>query len=225
MTDLSNWDFASSFTAMQIALLIEGKNASFCEAEGYGDTYQQSASTVILGRMSSDFTATWSAYAFSDFVDGPRELLPWENILPSLQMNRMAKNCFEFGKKAEFEKWLIDGDKTNFYKQNFERKDIQYWIDINKFPSKYVFEKKAALETKEPTANKVPTFVEKTIASREHTSYLNIIGAMLEQLTAGAANDTTVILQAVEAHKNKYGVSERKLQEVFAAAKRSLGAS
>jgi len=69
--------------------------------------------------------------------------------------------------------------------------------------------------------------VEKTYtpSARAETSYLNIIGAMLVQLTAGRANDTTVINQAITDYGTKPGVSERKLQEVFAAAKRSLGAT
>ena len=65
----------------------------------------------------------------------------------------------------------------------------------------------------------------KPLGNRERTSYLNIIGVMLAQLTAGKANDTTVITQAVTQYGTKNGISERKLQEVFAAAKRSLGAS
>lgn len=66
---------------------------------------------------------------------------------------------------------------------------------------------------------------EKQLGTRERTSYLNIIGVMLEQLTTGRANDTTVIKQAIANHGTKQGISERKLQEAFAAAKRSLGAS
>ena len=67
--------------------------------------------------------------------------------------------------------------------------------------------------------------VNKPMSTRERTSYLNIVGAMLVQLTAGKANDTTVITQAVNDYGNKPGISQRKLQEAFAAAKRSLGAS
>lgn len=65
----------------------------------------------------------------------------------------------------------------------------------------------------------------KLLGNRERTSFLNIIGAMLAQLTAGKANDTTVITQALADYGTKDGISARKLQEVFAAAKRSLGAS
>lgn len=69
------------------------------------------------------------------------------------------------------------------------------------------------------------TASDKPLTTRERTSYLNIIGALLSQLTAGKANDTTVITQAVTDYGEKQGISGRKLQEAFAAAKRSLGAS
>ena len=69
------------------------------------------------------------------------------------------------------------------------------------------------------------TAIDKPLITRERTSYLNIIGALLAQLTAGKANDTTVITQAVTDYGAKQGISQRKLQEAFAAAKRSLGAS
>ena len=69
------------------------------------------------------------------------------------------------------------------------------------------------------------TAIDKPLLIRERTSYLNIIGALLSQLTAGKANDTTVINQAVTDYPRTQGISTRKLQQVFAAAKRSLGAS
>jgi hypothetical protein len=69
------------------------------------------------------------------------------------------------------------------------------------------------------------TAVDRPLTTRERTSYLNIIGALLSQLTAGKANDTTVITQAVTDYGTKHGISQRKLQQAFAEAKRSLGAT
>jgi hypothetical protein len=69
------------------------------------------------------------------------------------------------------------------------------------------------------------TAVDRPLTTRERTSYLNIIGALLSQLTAGKANDTTVITQAVTDYGTKQGISQRKLQQAFAEAKRSLGAT
>jgi len=70
--------------------------------------------------------------------------------------------------------------------------------------------------------NTKPIGFEKSLDTRQRTTYLNIIGVLLEQLTAGTANDTTVITQAVSTHGTKFGISKRKLEEVFAAAKRGL---
>jgi len=67
------------------------------------------------------------------------------------------------------------------------------------------------------------TAIDKPLTTRERTSYLNIIGALLSQLTAGKANDTTVITQAVTDYGAKQGISQRNLQKAFVQAKRSLG--
>ena len=64
--------------------------------------------------------------------------------------------------------------------------------------------------------------IDKPITTRERTSYLNIIGALLAQLTAGKANDTTVITQAVADYGAKQGISKRNLEQTFASAKSSL---
>lgn len=144
MTDFNHWDFAGEFTAVQAALLIEGKDPEAAGSDGRSGRYGECVSDVILSRMRSDYTATWSEYAFSDDINGPRQLLPWENKLPSSFMNFMANRCFELGMKAEFEKWLSDGDASNFDRQRFTRKDIQFWLDSNKLPTKYEFEKKTA---------------------------------------------------------------------------------
>ncbi|MDR3369061.1 hypothetical protein [Rhodoferax sp.] len=153
MADVNHWDFAEVFTAVQAALLIEAKDPAFVGTSGRNGRWDQNVSDVILSRMRDDYADTFFAYALSDDIDGPRELLPWENKLPSSMMNIMAKDCFKFGKKAEFKKWLADGDKTSFEKQSFTRKDLQYWLDANHFPSKYQFENKAAPAT-EPLSAK-----------------------------------------------------------------------
>lgn len=149
MTDVNHWDFAEVFTAVQAALLIEGKDPDVVGPDGHGGRFDQCVSDVIFSRMRSDYTDTWHEYAFSDDIDGPRELLPWENKLPSSVMNIMAKNCFKFdtkfGMKAEFEKWLADSEKSAFERQYFMRKDLQYWLDVNHLPSKYIFEKELVL--------------------------------------------------------------------------------
>ena len=78
-----------------------------------------------------------------------------------------------------------------------------------------------ALRSKTRKSNEPDT----ALTPRERTTYLNIIGAMLEQLTTGKSNNTSVINQTIQDHGKKSGLSQRKLEEAFAAAKRSLSGS
>jgi len=64
--------------------------------------------------------------------------------------------------------------------------------------------------------------------ARAETTYLNIIGAMLELMKSprpGRDSDTAVIDEIERNYRDKPGISTRTLQEKFAAAKRSLSAS
>jgi hypothetical protein len=63
-------------------------------------------------------------------------------------------------------------------------------------------------------------------APRE-TTYLNIIGGLLDLLVSGArcGNQTAIIATLLERHRHKPGLSQRTLEEKFAAAKRSLSAT
>jgi hypothetical protein len=70
--------------------------------------------------------------------------------------------------------------------------------------------------------------VQRPIQNREKTTYLNIIGAMLELMKSprpGRDSDTAVIDEIERNYRDKPGISTRTLQEKFAAAKRSLSAS
>ena len=64
--------------------------------------------------------------------------------------------------------------------------------------------------------------------ARAETTYLNIIGAMLELMKSprpGRDSDAAVIAEIEDNYREKPGISARTLQEKFAAAKRSLNAS
>ncbi len=121
---------------------------------------------------------------------------------------------------------LSEEQTLNFIKEKLDvmRRTSKHCI-VDELPEELVFvvRRKSLMEFIESVSG-VPPNSEKPLAARERTSYLNIIGALLAQLTAGKANDTTVITQAVDDFGAKQGISERKLQEAFAAAKRSLGA-
>jgi hypothetical protein len=118
--------------------------------------------------------------------------------------------------------WMASGDTANYETCKFARAELSRWLSVNRLASVYPFAKNATSQSQERNGSRP---VEKSLSKRERTSLLNIVGAMLAQLTAGKDNDTTVITQAVIDFGTKDGISERKLQQVFAEAKRSLGAS
>ena len=69
---------------------------------------------------------------------------------------------------------------------------------------------------------------ESPVSPRERTTYLNIIGAMLELMKSprpGRDSDAAVIAEIEDNYREKPGISARTLQDKFAAAKRSLSAS
>lgn len=66
---------------------------------------------------------------------------------------------------------------------------------------------------------------EENLKPRSETTYLNIIGAMLELLKSprtGRENDAAIIQEIVNNYSDKPGISSRTLQDKFALAKRTL---
>lgn len=67
--------------------------------------------------------------------------------------------------------------------------------------------------------------VQENLKPRSETTYLNIIGAMLELLKSprvGRENDVAIIEEIVNNYSDKPGISSRTLQDKFALAKRTL---
>lgn len=221
MDDLLLWDFVAEFTTEQAALLIEGKSPNLCYSEEMGWHFSFPPNKNILERMKADYMKTYWAYVILD--DSLRVLTLSENLLPSVRMNLFADSHFNVGINENFIKWLGNSESSNIDIQKFSRASIQHWINTNNFPTKYQFVKRRDTEITAPTVKDV--LPDESLETRERTAYLNIIGVLLGQLTKGTANDTTVIAQALESHKTTYGISKRKLEEAFAAAKRSLKAS
>lgn len=144
MNRFQEWDFAETFTAVEAALLMEGKNPSRCGPDGR-DAYQnQVVSKVILTRMQSAYDDTHMGYA----LDSPDY---WPATLPSEMMNILVGNLTMHDGEAYFRKWLHDNQKSSFQTQTFTRKDLQRWLDANHFPSKYEFVKTKPLDTKTPS--------------------------------------------------------------------------
>ena len=143
MADILQWEFAESFTAVEAALLIEGKKPSDCGHDGRDEFGNLIVSEVILARMKSDYDTTWHGFAF----EAPEY---WPVTLPSEMMNIMVKNLTMHHGKASFMKWLLDNEEANFQAQRFTREDIQLWLNKGQLPSKYQFKNIADLATDVP---------------------------------------------------------------------------
>lgn len=225
MTDLSHWDFAKDFSGQEAAALIVGiePGTEIATTYQHQEVARKNRTRIspVISRMRDCYAQAWFSYEYllSPLTDKPR---PFESEeLHSVEMQRLFSRTIPGDMKSEqaFDAWMMDKDQTDFENQRFTRDELSRWLSAIGVKPAYQFCRETQIE--EPAASPL----DKPLGSRERTSYLNIIGAMLAQLTAGKANDTTVITQAVTDYGTKHGISERKLQEVFAAAKRSLVAN
>ncbi|NQW92704.1 MAG: hypothetical protein HQ446_01470 [Polaromonas sp.] len=137
MDDFNEWDFASEFTPEQAALLIEGKYAEFSTGEN-AYLYQEKASPVILESMERDYIRTHKNQFFQGAAGGPWQSRPSMNKLPSTMMKIVTAKFSKDGLVDDLRKWL-HSQESKFSSQKFTREDIQYWIDLNKFQTKYQF--------------------------------------------------------------------------------------
>jgi len=68
-----------------------------------------------------------------------------------------------------------------------------------------------------------------TLASRERSSYLNIIGSLLKLMQSKTpppfGNQSAIISKILEDHPKKDGLSKRNLEKRFSEANRNLEAS
>ncbi len=216
MADLSQWDFASEFLAQQAARLIEGKDPSFTDMSGDTHFYQQAVSHAILGRMRSDYKETLNNYASMQQAFKILQLLPSEKKLPSSLMNVMAKNCFEFGKEAEFVKWLYDANASDFDRQTFTRKDIQHWLDSNKFPTKYQFVNQADDVAAELPVNKGQTVVGPWPWGNHHTELLGHLDAAARRYWGAGYDPSDTSTASTNATVSEWLQTERKVSRTMA---------
>lgn len=144
MESFSEWDFAESFSAVEAALLMEGKKPSDCGPNGRDGYQNLVVSDVILRRMLFDYNHTCSCHGLDLHVYEPA-------FLSSVMMNLLVGDLTRPDGEASLKKWLLDNEKSDFYKQSFARKDIQRWIDANHLPSLYRFEQNQPPDTETPS--------------------------------------------------------------------------
>lgn len=194
VNELAVWDFAESFTALDAVGLILGV--------GNHHSLTWHEKDLPYKRMTQAFKAAKEQLDRS-FMDAD---IPFEG---DLKVEIAERNPFHLHSLRHEKARAFPTDKAFVWATNeqideavFSRDEIHRWLIAINAKSQYSFSLPAqvpelAMNDKNPPVIKNST----CLHPRAETTYLNIIGALLAQLTSGKKNDTTVITQAV----NDYG--------------------
>jgi hypothetical protein len=228
LEDLSVWDFSESFTADEILGLILGT--------GNHHEYLWEVKKPPYQRMVKAFEAAhqqiFGAYLDADipFEGDPAYEIPYRSPI-----NLHSMRDQDARKKPSTANVRLAANES-FDDARFSRVEIDRWLQAINAKSRYSF----CLEvSSEPATNDkkpiTPTELEdRPLNSRERTTYLNIIGGLLDLMlgsTPGgqkkSAYDTRdAIISAMLAHHGgKPGIAESTLDKKFTEAKRSVNAT
>ena len=145
MADINEWDFAEAFSAVEVALLIEGKDPGEADERGWVDGFGAYVSDVILSRMENDYVATLN-YLTLNYLCSPFEDSKYNRgaHLPSATADwyLSAKGATHNG--VDFETWRLSDD-SDFIVQKFTRDAIQNWLNAKGLPSEYQFARNKTL--------------------------------------------------------------------------------
>ena len=120
------------------------------------------------------------------------------------------------------------GELSGFTTQRFARDTIANWLSAIGQKSQYTFALNQAIQGQQSPIAEVtvtPWSPDRKPSSREVTTYLNIIGALLEFVQnprGGRDSDAAVIRELEESYGDKPGISKRTLEDKFSLAKKSL---
>jgi hypothetical protein len=138
--DLSHWDFAERFTGWEAAALILG-----IEPLGCGDLEYRVR--VVAERLEHDYGRALhhrhdevlevTSPFRHDELSGPTP----NDILPSVELDRLADAAVSQVDEITFEEWRSDKRQTRFENQVFDRRVIAKWLKATGLPSVYQFER------------------------------------------------------------------------------------
>jgi hypothetical protein len=136
MPDFSNWDFAKTFSGIEVASLMVGVDPSVAVQE-QGKIYP------VIQRLRDAYEGALDAaiWAF-EFNDGTNGSLPDIAASPkSLYSHRMLlANGGEFDvSKLIKGNWLKNEEETKFENQLFTREEVNRWTTANDLHSFYTF--------------------------------------------------------------------------------------
>lgn len=224
MNDLSHWDFSADFTGAQAVALVFGMDLNDIQAKQSMGVLGADASAKFAPaceRMKQCYDATRGFYL--DSMRPPRD---WDEkrppvMLTSIEMDRRMREL-DSDLDHYFCNWLGDDSYSGFENQRFSRAQITQWLKDIGQKTAYEFTADAAMAALVVAIS--PT-VSGSTSSRETTTYLNIIGALVELIQTpreGRNSEAAVIRELLENYPEKSGISKRTLEDKFSKAKQTL---
>ena len=224
MNDLSHWDFSADFTGAQAVALVFGLDLNDLRAKQSMGILGADASekfTPACVRMQQCYDVTRSYYR--NTLRPPRD---WDEERPPVMLCsvEMSRRLHELEPEFDhyFCNWLGDDSYSGFETQRFSRAQVAEWLSSIEQKSVYKFTADTALAVLAPVVS--PT-ASKLLSPRETTTYLNIIGALLELIQTprpGRNSEAAVIRELLDNYSEKTGISKRTLEDKFSQAKKAL---
>lgn len=226
--DLSVWDFAESFTVDEMLGLILGT--------GNHHKHLWEVKKPCLQRIEKAFEAAHKQIdrTYVD-TDIPFDGDPIYEIPTRSPINLHSMRDQEARQNPSTANVRLAAHES-FNEARFSRVEIHRWLQVINAKSQYSF--CLQVPSEQPTDDKKPITPaaqeDRPLNSRERTTYLNIIGGLLDLMlgsTPGgqkkSAYDTReAIISAMLAHHGgKPGIAESTLDKKFTEAKRSVNAT
>jgi hypothetical protein len=220
--DLSNWHGVDKFSFEEVVNLAAGidpeETETSCDLNQHRPLVARLLSIAYFNatRRAENFLVSWcnGEGSSSDVT----QLLADQDSIFSIELLGEVKNCMKLGKE------LPERYRTGLPAPTitFDRTTLSEWFKNKGYESSYTWDVKS------------DGIVADTINKRLETSYLNVIGALLECKLGNTPNSKVVaqpLLEneadlkklIVENYQGVPGLSPRNLDTIFAKAKNSLG--
>ena len=218
MSELSHYDLFFAFSLREAAYLAAGVDPSGSPDDVRGE--------VIREAMEHGLNGTF-CHAVRALTDGPaRSLLPEWALIPTEIQRLLGLGEPAFGNAKEAARWLHELAQRRNRNSNplsFDRDELHRWFKAKGLGFKPIYAFIPPMD--EPARQDPGQSANGPIGPRERTTYLTVIGALLELVLNhrdGRSSQSAVIVELVDNYRDKPGISKKGLETKFAEAKRSL---